>query len=72
MTEMAEYVSKIYLKKMETIKEEMENWQKIYENLPKEEPAKEDEPEEPTAKKTKEDKTFKPTLIQNEVPDVEE
>lgn len=69
MMEMAEYVSKIYGQKMENIKVEMDNMKKLYDNLPIEEPLNEPLPKE--AKTTKSEKVFQPTMIQNEIPDVD-
>ncbi|KAL5274552.1 AQR family protein [Megaselia abdita] len=69
MMEMAEFVSNIYGKKMENIKEEINNMNKLYENLPLEEPV--NEPESKEIKPTKSQMVFQPTLIQNEIPDVD-
>lgn len=67
MTEMAEYVSKIYGKKMENIKEEIDNMN-LYEDLPIEEEFP--EPPSKETKPAKSEKVFQPTLIQNEIADV--
>ena len=68
MPEMAQFVYKLYMKKIDAIKEEMEKMKEIYEQVPKEEPPK---PEEAEKKKdddnNKEPMPFMPIPIRNEI-----
>lgn len=68
MPEMAQFVYKMYMKKIDVIKEEMEKMKEIYVQMPKE-----DEPQVDTSEKKKDDDKnkeplpFMPIPIQNEI-----
>ncbi|XP_058466843.1 RNA helicase aquarius [Malaya genurostris] len=78
MTEMAQYVYKYYMEKVNVIREEMEKMKELYEHHQKEQAAKRAEEEE-TAKKLEEQQTipqkakeFVPALICNEIDGVDD
>lgn len=64
MMEMSEYVSLMYERKLDNMKEEMNNYNKLYENLPIDKPLNETGKEKKASKK---EDVFQPTLIHNEI-----
>lgn len=66
MSEMADFVYKLYLKRINAMKENMESLKKLYEELPKEETDGQDENGK-DADEPMETETFVETAIQNEV-----
>lgn len=70
MSEMADFVYKLYLKRVNDMKENMESLKKLYEELPKEETNDENQPENgdnENADEPMDTSTFVETPIQNEV-----
>lgn len=69
MTEMADFVHKLYLKRINDMKENMDALKKLYEaeQLPKEETEEQNENGNDAADEPMETETFKETAIQNEV-----
>lgn len=70
MSEMADFVYKFYLKRVNDMKENMESLKKLYEELPKEESNDDDENENgdnENGDEPMETNSFVETAIQNEV-----